>query len=165
VYFFDITSIFLRYNFDTTSIYWIEEISKIYRLYFEKKTNMVAFSYLSLCPQIPKRLFSFTLFNDLFMARNNGSVLGNFIGTIGAVTGFMRNGQNFLRSSTSSIKNKHTPMQRAQQEKIDICTAIVKAFSGTGFLCPRPLKGSKMDLQPGITFKHHKHCNYDIGIL
>jgi hypothetical protein len=68
------------------------------------------------------------------MARNNSGVLGNFIGTIGPVTGFMRNGQNFLRSSTSSVKNKRTPLQRAQQEKINICTAFVKAFSGTGFL-------------------------------
>ena len=68
------------------------------------------------------------------MARNNSGVLGNFIGTIGPVTGFMRNGQNFLRSSTSSVKNKRTPLQRAQQEKISICTAFVKAFSGTGFL-------------------------------
>ena len=68
------------------------------------------------------------------MARNNSGVLGNFIGTIGPVTGFMRNGQNFLRTSTSSIKNKRTPLQLAQREKINICTAFVKAFSGTGFL-------------------------------
>ena len=68
------------------------------------------------------------------MSRNNSGVLGNFIGTIGPVTGFMRNGQNFLRSSTSSVKNKRTPLQRAQQGKINICTAFVKAFSGTGFL-------------------------------
>jgi hypothetical protein len=68
------------------------------------------------------------------MARNNSGVLGNFIGTIGPVTGFMRNGQNVLRSSASSIKNKHTPLQLAQREKISICTAFVKAFSGAGFL-------------------------------
>ncbi len=35
-HFFDITSIFLRYNFDITSIYWIEVISKKYRIYFVK---------------------------------------------------------------------------------------------------------------------------------
>jgi hypothetical protein len=68
------------------------------------------------------------------MARNNSGVLGNFTGTIGPVTGFMRNGQNFLRSSTSSIKNKRTRLQLAQRQKINICTAFVKAFSGTGFL-------------------------------
>ena len=132
--FFDITSIFLRYNFDITSIYWIEETSEIYRLFFGNNMKLVPVWYLSLCPQMPKRLFSFTLFNNLVMARNNSGVLGNFTGTIGPVTGFMRNGHNFLRSSTSSVKNKRTPLQRAQQEKINICTAFVKAFSGTGFL-------------------------------
>jgi hypothetical protein len=95
---------------------------------------MVPVWYLSLCPEIPKWLYSFTLFNNLIMARNNSGVLGNFIGTIGPITGFMRNGQNFLRSSISSVKNKRTPLQRAQQEKISVCTAFVKIFSGTGFL-------------------------------
>jgi hypothetical protein len=68
------------------------------------------------------------------MATTNSSVFGAFIGTIGPVTGFMRNGKNVLRTSTSSIKNKHTPLQLPQQEKMRICTAFIKAFTGTGFL-------------------------------
>ena len=67
------------------------------------------------------------------MARNHNGVLGSFIGTIGPVTGFMRNGRNLLRSSTSSVINKGTPLQAAQQEKISVCAPFVKAFSGTGF--------------------------------
>ena len=68
------------------------------------------------------------------MARKSSGILGDFIGTIGPVTGFMRNGHNFLRSSTSSVKNKGTALQLAQQQKIDVCTRIVKVFTGTGFL-------------------------------
>jgi hypothetical protein len=68
------------------------------------------------------------------MARNNNSVLGSFIGTIGPVTGFMRNGKNILRTSTSSIKNKRTPLQLAQRKKVSICIGFAKLFSGTGFL-------------------------------
>src|SRR5215472_10627865 len=67
------------------------------------------------------------------MATNNSGVLGAFIGTIGPVTGFMRNGKNILRSSNSSIKNKRTPLQLAQREKIRICNRFTQAFSGTGF--------------------------------
>ena len=68
------------------------------------------------------------------MARKSSGILGDFIGTIGPVTGFMRNGHNFLRSSTSSVKNKGTALQLAQQQKIDVCTRFVKVFTGTGFL-------------------------------
>jgi hypothetical protein len=68
------------------------------------------------------------------MATTNSSVFGAFIGTIGPVTGFIRNGKNVLRTSTSSIQNKRTPRQLAQREKIRICTAFVKVFSRTGFL-------------------------------
>jgi hypothetical protein len=74
------------------------------------------------------------LLNLYGMARKSSGILGNFIGTIGPVTGFMRNGHNFLRSSTSSVKNKGTALQLAQQQKIDVCTRFVKVFTGTGFL-------------------------------
>jgi hypothetical protein len=74
------------------------------------------------------------LLNFYVMAKNSSGVLGNFIGTIGPVTGFMRNGRNLLRSSTSSVKNKGTALQLAQQQKIDVCTRFVKVFTGTGFL-------------------------------
>jgi hypothetical protein len=67
------------------------------------------------------------------MAKINSSVLGPFIGTLGPVTGFMRNGKNVLRTSTSSIKNKRTPLQLAQREKIRVCNRFTKAFTRTGF--------------------------------
>jgi hypothetical protein len=68
------------------------------------------------------------------MGRTNTSVLGAFTGTIGPVTGYVRNGHNLLRSSTSSAKVTRTPLQLAQREKIRICNAFTSAFSGTGFL-------------------------------
>jgi hypothetical protein len=60
--------------------------------------------------------------------------LGVFVGTIGPVKGFMRNGQNVVRTSTSSIKNKRTPLQQAQREKINTSNSFIHAFTGTGFL-------------------------------
>jgi hypothetical protein len=74
------------------------------------------------------------LLNFYVMAKNSSGFLGNFIGTIGPVTGFMRNGRNLLRSGTSSVKNKGTALQLAQQQKIDVCTRFIKVFTGTGFL-------------------------------
>ena len=50
------------------------------------------------------------LLNFYIMARKSSGILGDFIGTIGPVTGFMRNGHNFLRSGTSSVKNKGTAL-------------------------------------------------------
>ena len=75
-----------------------------------------------------------TNFKTIDMATTNTGVLGVFIGTIGPVTGFMRNGKNVLRSSNSSIKNKRTPLQLAQREKINICNGFIRAFTGTDFL-------------------------------
>jgi len=76
------------------------------------------------------------------MARNNSGVLGAFIGTIGPVTGFMRNGQNIVRTSSSSIKNKRTPLQLAQGKRsisapvlpvhFQVQDFLIKAFLHTG---------------------------------
>jgi Family of unknown function (DUF6266) len=68
------------------------------------------------------------------MARNNYSVLGAFIGRVGPVTGFMRNGRNLIRTSTSAAKDRRTPLRLAQREKINICNNLLKVFTGTGFL-------------------------------
>jgi len=38
-----------------------------------------------------------TLLNFYIMAGKSSGILGDFIGTIGPVTGFMRNGHNLLR--------------------------------------------------------------------
>ena len=67
------------------------------------------------------------------MARSNYSVLGAFIGRVGPVTGFMRNGRNVIRTSSSSIKDRQTPLQLAQRQKINVCNHFTRAFSGTGF--------------------------------
>lgn len=67
------------------------------------------------------------------MAKTNTGILGSFVGTIGPVTGYLRNGQNILRSSTSNVKYKHTALRTEQLEKIKVCNQFTKAFSRTGF--------------------------------
>ena len=67
------------------------------------------------------------------MAKTREGILGAFIGTIGPVTGYVRGGQNILRSSTSTVKYKRTPLRAAQLEKIRVCNRFTKAFSQTGF--------------------------------
>lgn len=67
------------------------------------------------------------------MAQTNYGILGSFKGTIGPVTGYMRNGQNILRTSTSIVNYKPTSPRKAQLEKISVCTRFAKAFTGTGF--------------------------------
>lgn len=68
------------------------------------------------------------------MAKTNQGVLGAFTGTIGPVTGYLRQGQNILRTSTSNVSYKKTALRTAQLEKIKICNRFTRAFSGTGFL-------------------------------
>ncbi len=67
------------------------------------------------------------------MAKTNQGILGAFTGTIGPVTGYIRDGQNILRTSRSNVNYKHTPSRIEQLEKIKICNSFTKAFSGTGF--------------------------------
>ena len=68
------------------------------------------------------------------MAKTKNGILGDFIGTIGPVTGYNRNGQNILRPSTVVVKNPRTPFQQSQREKIKVCLTFAKAFTGSGFL-------------------------------
>jgi hypothetical protein len=67
------------------------------------------------------------------MAINNEGILGGFTGTIGPVTGYMRNGQNIMRSSSSMVKYKRTAKRVAQLEKIKLCNGFTSAFSRMGF--------------------------------
>ncbi|MBV9963344.1 MAG: hypothetical protein JO072_13955 [Parafilimonas sp.] len=67
------------------------------------------------------------------MARTSEGILGAFVGTIGPVTGYVRNGQNILRSSASNVKYKPTALRSAQLEKLKVCNRFTKTFSGTGF--------------------------------
>jgi hypothetical protein len=67
------------------------------------------------------------------MTSGNYGILGPFKGTVGPVTGYLRNGKNVLRSSTSLVKDKLTPRRAAQREKMRICNQFSTAFTGTGF--------------------------------
>jgi uncharacterized protein DUF6266 len=76
-------------------------------------------------------IFVFQLSNS--MAKTNQGVLGAFVGTIGPVSGYVRNGQNIIRTSTSNVTYKYTGLRMAQLEKIKVCNRFTKAFSGSGF--------------------------------
>ena len=60
------------------------------------------------------------------------------------VTGYIRNGKNILRTSTSTVHYKRTTLRSAQLEKIKICNSFTNAFSGTGFFSKTfPAYGAK----------------------
>ena len=67
------------------------------------------------------------------MAKIPNGILGAFLGKAGPVTGYMRNGQNIIRSSTSRKDGLITPGRTAQRQKMKVCTEFTSAFSGTGF--------------------------------
>lgn len=67
------------------------------------------------------------------MARIPNGILGGFIGTAGNVSGYMRNGQNFVRSRRRKSSAPMTPKRLAQQQKIKVCNDFTRPFCGTGF--------------------------------
>ncbi|MDE3185703.1 MAG: hypothetical protein KGM16_20005 [Bacteroidota bacterium] len=67
------------------------------------------------------------------MAKIPDGVLGTLIGRVGPVTGYIRNGENILRSAHSRSDRKVTAARIAQRDKIKVCNEFTKAFSGTGF--------------------------------
>lgn len=67
------------------------------------------------------------------MATAPQGILGVFTGKAGPVTGYVRNGKNILRTSTSIVQYKHTALRTAQLHKIAICNRFTGAFTGTGF--------------------------------
>jgi hypothetical protein len=67
------------------------------------------------------------------MAKIPSGILGAFLGKAGPVSGHIRNGQAIMRTSTRRKDNKVTPDRQAQQQKIKVCNAFTKAFTGTGF--------------------------------
>ena len=67
------------------------------------------------------------------MARIPNGILGGFIGTAGNVSGYMRNGQNFVRSRRRKSSAPMTPKRLAQQQKIKVCNEFTRPFCGTGF--------------------------------
>ncbi len=69
----------------------------------------------------------------IVMARIPNGILGDFIGTAGNVSGYMRNGKNFVRSRRRKSGNVMTAKRLAQQQKIKVCNEFIKPFAGKGF--------------------------------
>lgn len=67
------------------------------------------------------------------MARIPNGILGEFVGSAGNVSGYMRMGTNFIRSKRKRSKSPMSPKRLAQQQKIKVCNAFTKVFSGSGF--------------------------------
>lgn len=67
------------------------------------------------------------------MARIPNGILGEFVGTAGPVSGYMRMGTNFVRSRRRRSNSPMTPKRLAQQQKIKVCNEFTKPFSGSGF--------------------------------
>lgn len=67
------------------------------------------------------------------MARIPNGILGEFIGTAGNVSGYMRMGTNFIRSRRRPSSKPPSPARLAQQQKIRVCNEFTRLFSGRGF--------------------------------
>jgi hypothetical protein len=67
------------------------------------------------------------------MARIPNGILGEFIGTAGSVSGYMRMGSNFIRSKRRRSSRPMSDKRLAQQQKIKVCNEFTKPFSGSGF--------------------------------
>ncbi|MEO6134552.1 MAG: DUF6266 family protein, partial [Ginsengibacter sp.] len=67
------------------------------------------------------------------MAKLKNGILGGFSGTIGNISGFQRMDTFFIRSKRTPTNRPMTPKRLAQQQKIKVCNAFTKPFSGSGF--------------------------------
>ena len=67
------------------------------------------------------------------MATIPAGILGHFTGKAGNITGYMRNGKNFVRSRPRKSNIPASPRRLAQQQKIKVCGGFTRAFSGSGF--------------------------------
>lgn len=67
------------------------------------------------------------------MARIPSGVLGALIGKAGPVSGYMRNGENIIRTAAKRKDPKITPLRTAQRQKIKVCNDFTRSFSGSGF--------------------------------
>ena len=67
------------------------------------------------------------------MARIPSGVLGALIGKAGPVSGYMRNGENIIRTAAKRKDPKTTPLRTAQRQKIKVCNEFTRPYSGTGF--------------------------------
>jgi len=67
------------------------------------------------------------------MARVINGINGAFTGKVGTVTGYTRNGGDFMRSRHRLTDNVKSKARVAQQQKITVCNEFTKPFSGSGF--------------------------------
>jgi hypothetical protein len=73
------------------------------------------------------------ILKPVIMARIPNGINGGFIGNVGNVNGYLRNGVNFLRSRRRKSSAPMTPKRLAQQQKITVCNEFTRPFCGTGF--------------------------------
>ena len=67
------------------------------------------------------------------MGKIPNGILGELIGKLGPVTGYVRNGQKLVRTAGTYSSPKSTPRRLQQREKIKVCNDFTRAFSRTGF--------------------------------
>jgi hypothetical protein len=67
------------------------------------------------------------------MAKVINGINGGFTGKVGTVTGYTRNGGNFMRSRHRRKDTVKSGARLAQQQKIKVCNEFTKPFSGSGF--------------------------------
>ena len=82
------------------------------------------------------------------MARIPNGILGEFIGTAGNVSGYMRMNKNFVRTRRSPMKGPVSDKRLAQQQKIKVCSEFTKPFAGSGFF-DKTFPGSNGKTQTG----------------
>ena len=91
-------------------------------------------------------------------------ILGKFLGKVGPVTGYMRNGQNIVRTSSSKKDTLITPARTNQREKIKLCNEFVKPFVGTGFFTrsfpPYGNRGTGFNRAMGVVLNLGIYGNY-----
>lgn len=67
------------------------------------------------------------------MGKIPNGILGELLGRLGPVTGYVRNGQKLVRTTGTYSSPKNTPRRMQQREKIKVCNDFTGAFSRTGF--------------------------------
>jgi hypothetical protein len=67
------------------------------------------------------------------MAKIPEGILGGFIGKVGPVSGYRRNGVNVMRVAKSGKDRKITPGRLAQREKMKVCNDFTRPFCGKDF--------------------------------
>jgi hypothetical protein len=62
------------------------------------------------------------------MAKVTEGILGGFIGRVGPISGYRRNGVNIMRTAKSRKDHKITPGRLAQREKLKVCNDFTWPF-------------------------------------